>query len=147
MYLENLSCRIKTGCSDHPPWPEAICSKCQPSAVTLNRQSYRHVDNIMFENAQLVERFINYWRVTGHQRVAFLYGRYQTYLDVPLGIKATVAAIYEPPQEGSKDHVRLLPDPKKELVDEVGDMSFFLKIYNIIMFLKISEFSKNFNNI
>lgn len=73
----------------------------------------------MFENPNLVERFLNYWRVTGHQRLGFLYGRYETHLDVPLGIKATVTAVYEPPQEGSRDHVKLLPDPKKELIDEV----------------------------
>jgi nuclear protein localization family protein 4 len=59
---------------------------------------YRHVDNVMFENAHLVERFLNYWRSTGHQRIGFLYGRYEIHADVPLGIRATVAAIYEPPQ-------------------------------------------------
>lgn len=52
----------------------------------------------MFENAHLVERFLNYWRSTGHQRIGFLYGRYEIHADVPLGIRATVAAIYEPPQ-------------------------------------------------
>jgi nuclear protein localization family protein 4 len=61
-------------------------------------QEYRHVDNVMFENAHLVERFLNYWRSTGHQRIGFLYGRYEIHTDVPLGIRATVAAIYEPPQ-------------------------------------------------
>lgn len=52
----------------------------------------------MFENAHLVERFLNYWRSSGLQRVGFLYGKYETHTDVPLGIRATVAAIYEPPQ-------------------------------------------------
>ena len=36
--LEEVNCRIKPGCKGHPPWPRGICSKCQPSAVTLNRQ-------------------------------------------------------------------------------------------------------------
>jgi len=96
--LDDISCRIKTGCKDHPPWPRGICSKCQPNSITLNRQTYRHVDNVMFENASLVERFLNYWRSTGHQRIGYLYGRYEVHTDVPLGIRAVVAAIYEPPQ-------------------------------------------------
>jgi nuclear protein localization protein 4 homolog len=52
----------------------------------------------MFENSELVERFLNYWRITGHQRIGFLYGRYEMHPDIPLGIRAVVAAIYEPPQ-------------------------------------------------
>jgi hypothetical protein len=66
--------------------------------LCLISQVYRHVDNVMFENAHLVERFLNYWRSTGHQRIGFLYGKYEIHADVPLGIRATVAAIYEPPQ-------------------------------------------------
>ena len=61
-------------------------------------QPYRHVDNIMFENGNMVNRFLEYWRMYGHQRIGFLYGRYDVYDGVPLGIRATVAAIYEPPQ-------------------------------------------------
>ncbi|GIY88695.1 nuclear protein localization protein 4 homolog [Caerostris extrusa] len=96
--LENISCKIKDGCKEHLPWPQGICTKCQPSALTLNRQPYRHVDNVVFENPFLVERFLNYWRCTGHQRIGILYGFYEPHKDVPLGIKATVTAIYEPPQ-------------------------------------------------
>ncbi|PSN33783.1 Nuclear protein localization protein 4, partial [Blattella germanica] len=118
--LEDISCRIKTGCKDHPPWPKGICSKCQPNAITLNRQVYRHVDNVMFENAHLVERFLNYWRSTGHQRIGFLYGKYENHTDVPLGIRARVAAIYEPPQESTRDSITLLPDDKETLVQELA---------------------------
>lgn len=120
VYLEDMSCRIKPGCKDHPPWPKGICSKCQPNAVTLNRQVYRHVDNAMFENAQLVERFLDYWRTTGHQRLGFLYGRYEVHTDVPLGIRATVAAIYEPPQESTRDRITLLRDEREELVEYIA---------------------------
>ena len=61
-------------------------------------QKYRHVDYIQLENRFMVERFLNYWRNTGSQRLGFLYGKYQSHKDVPLGIKAVVSAIYEPPQ-------------------------------------------------
>uniref|UniRef100_A0A9J7XWH4 NPL4 homolog, ubiquitin recognition factor n=1 Tax=Cyprinus carpio carpio TaxID=630221 RepID=A0A9J7XWH4_CYPCA len=96
--LENISCKIKSGCEGHPPWPEGICTKCQPSAITLNRQKYRHVDNIMFENHTIADRFLDFWRKTGNQRMGYLYGRYTEHKDIPLGIRAEVAAIYEPPQ-------------------------------------------------
>ncbi|KAL3274283.1 hypothetical protein HHI36_015688 [Cryptolaemus montrouzieri] len=119
--LEDISCRVKNGCKDHPPWPKGICSKCQPSAITLNRQVYRHVDNVAFENTNLLERFLNYWRTTGHQRVGILYGTYEIHADVPLGIRANVVAIYEPPQESSRDSIRLLPDDREELVDQMAE--------------------------
>lgn len=114
-------CSIKSGCRDHPPWPKGICSKCQPSAITLNRQTYRHVDNVMFENGAIVERFLNYWRRTGNQRMGFLYGRYEVNNDVPLGIRAQVAAIYEPPQESNRNSIKLLPDERADEVDKIAD--------------------------
>ena len=52
----------------------------------------------MFENPTVADRLLNYWRRTGNQRIGIMYGRYEPHKDVPLGIKATVAAIYEPPQ-------------------------------------------------
>lgn len=113
-------CSVKSGCRDHPPWPKGICSKCQPSAITLNRQTYRHVDNVMFENTALVERFLNYWRSTGHQRMGFLYGSYEVNNDVPLGIRARVAAIYEPPQESTKNSIKMLDDEHATEVDELA---------------------------
>ena len=106
-FLENISCRIKPGCKGHLPWPEGICTKCQPSALTLNPQTYRHVDNVTFENVKIVDDFINYWRITGKQRVGFLYGFYEEHQDVPLGIRAHVVAIYEPPQVGTRDSVKI----------------------------------------
>nr|SVE74169.1 EOG090X05T8 [Daphnia barbata] len=118
--LDNISCRIKPGCTGHPPWPKGVCSKCQPKAITLNSQPYRHIDNVVFENPNLVEQFLHFWRGTGRQRLGFLYGRYDTHLDVPLGIKGIVAAIYEPPQESTRDSVRLLPDSRQPLVDRLA---------------------------
>ncbi|XP_023328940.1 nuclear protein localization protein 4 homolog isoform X2 [Eurytemora carolleeae] len=119
--LRNLSCKVEhTSRCSHQPYPQGICSKCQPSAVTLNRQPWRHVDSIMFENPKIVDRFLQFWRESGAQRAGWLYGRYEVYPEVPLGIKAVVSAIYEPPQESSKDHIRILTDPRQELVDELA---------------------------
>lgn len=53
-------------------------------------QVYRHVDNVTFENTNLVERFLNYWRTTGHQRIGLLYGNYEIHTDVPLGINILI---------------------------------------------------------
>ena len=55
--LENISCKIKSGAEGPVGWPDGICTKCQPSAITLNRQKYRHVDNIMFENHTVADRW------------------------------------------------------------------------------------------
>ena len=118
--LEDINLKIKPGCTTHPPWPESICSACQPPALTLNRQSYRHVDNIEFENPQIVDSFLTFWRATGSQRIGFLYGRYERYTQIPLGIKAVVVAIYEPPQESTRDTVRLISDDNEARVEEIA---------------------------
>ncbi|KAF6095873.1 NPL4-like protein, ubiquitin recognition factor [Phyllostomus discolor] len=118
--LENISCKIKSGCEGHLPWPNGICTKCQPSAITLNRQKYRHVDNIMFENHTVADRFLDFWRKTGNQHFGYLYGRYTEHKDIPLGIRAEVAAIYEPPQVGTQNSLELLEDPRAEVVDEIA---------------------------
>ncbi|KAF7489280.1 Nuclear protein localization protein 4 -like protein [Sarcoptes scabiei] len=111
--LKNESCKIKPGCKSHAAWPKGICTKCQPSAITLNQQTYRHVDNITFENTQIVDNFLNYWRITGNQRIGFLYGYYEQHKDLPLGIRAVVVSIYEPPQESTRDSIKLHFDQLK----------------------------------
>ncbi|CAF3342319.1 unnamed protein product [Rotaria socialis] len=75
----------------------------------------------MFENGNMVNRFLEYWRSSGHQRFGFLYGRYEVYDGVPLGVRAVITAIYEPLQETSKDSVQLIfPDPHEAIVDELA---------------------------
>ena len=120
--LRNISCKVRPtpGCSAACQEGKALCSKCQPSAVTLNRQPWRHVDGIMFENPNIVDRFLQFWRESGNQRGGWLYGRYEMYPEVPLGIKAVVCAIYEPPQESSRDHLKILPDPKEDIIEEIA---------------------------
>ena len=120
--LDEMNLTIKPGCTTHAPWPEGICSACQPPAITMNRQTYRHVDYITFENGDIVDNFLNFWRVTSHQRAGLLYGRYETFSGVPLGIQAVVTAIYEPAQQGTRDAIKLLPDEDGKLakVDRIA---------------------------
>ncbi len=68
------------------------------------------VDHVEFETAAIVDQFISFWRQTGLQRFGWLYGRYERYDVVPLGIKAVVSAIYEPPQANAVDGVELQQD-------------------------------------
>ncbi len=66
------------------------------------------MDSVVFENPGIVNEFLSFWRNTGNQRLGFLLGRYEVMEEVPLGIKAVVAAVYEPPQESTRDGIKLI---------------------------------------
>ncbi|EEB98472.1 hypothetical protein MPER_02010 [Moniliophthora perniciosa FA553] len=65
------------------------------------------VDHLKVASMEIVDRFLNAWRRTGMQRFGWLIGRYEPYDKVPMGIKAVVEAIHEPPQEGELDGLTL----------------------------------------
>lgn len=121
--LTSLSYKVKVPCPSggHPSWPASICTSCQPSAITLQSQPFRMVDHLEIASMDIVDRFLQAWRKTGLQRFGWLIGRYEAYDKVPMGVKAVVEAIHEPPQQGELDGLTLgLPWEDEARIRELG---------------------------
>ncbi|MEQ2187225.1 Nuclear protein localization protein 4 [Goodea atripinnis] len=104
------------------PFDEDYLNHLDPPVKHMSFHAYlrKLTDNIMFENHTIADRFLDFWRKTGSQRMGYLYGRYTEHTDIPLGIRAEVAAIYEPPQSATQNSLELLEDPKAAAVDEIA---------------------------
>lgn len=119
--LEEPNYNIDLNCAaGHAPYPKGICLKCQPPVITLQQQQFRMVDHVEFADHTILNRFIDAWRQTGVQRYGVLYGRYEAFEKAPLGIKAVVEAIYEPPQANELDGITILDWENENDVDELA---------------------------
>ena len=120
--LDPIDYSIDLTCNQgHKPYPNGICSKCQPSPITLQLQKFRMVDHLEFADSFILNDFINVWRISGVQRFGYLYGKYAKSDKTPLGIKAIVEMIIEPPQHDELDGITLLDWNKEEEEEKLVD--------------------------
>jgi len=97
-----------------------------PPSLTLQRQVYRHVDILIFQNIPEMQEFCRYWRFDLHQaeqRCGWIYGYYLEDAGYEGGgIRAVMEGIYEPPQTNGPNGPTPLPDDKfLEDVDKMAE--------------------------
>jgi nuclear protein localization family protein 4 len=84
------------------------------------------VDLVEFEHSLIIDKFIHAWRFSGNQRLGFLLGKYVPTSQVPLGIKALVQTIYEPPQENGSDFIQLLDSDNSSALELAAKLGMCL---------------------
>lgn len=87
-------------------------------------QPYRHCDSVSIDPS-LIRGFYTAWMKSGSvfQRAAILFGRYAPEPEStnnPGAVRASVYALYEPPQENAKDFVRFLKDPAEKQIHSLA---------------------------
>lgn len=109
---EEINYKIKQGCTRHPPYPNGLCSACEPPPATLKRQKYRHVDYVEFLHVDAFNKFLLPWSNTGRvcQRMGIMIGKFEDDPNYQDGKKAVVQEIYEPNQDFSNGKITLLDD-------------------------------------
>lgn len=99
------------------------CANSLPPTITLKHQCYRAVDHVEFQNAKEMSGFVGYWRGDlgcQLQRCAWLIGYYREDSHYPLGVRAVVEALYEPPQECIDQQPIMLEDSNFDNVRAVA---------------------------
>ena len=132
VYLEDPTWRVDNA--------NQITARQAAFSVVLERQPYRHVDHIEFEDPKMLDNFIGAWRATGKQRCGYLLGKYiREPSGIPLGIAALVSAIYEPPQRCTADDVVLLKDNNEAAVDEIAASMGLVRVGFVWTALRVDQ--------
>ncbi|QLQ81522.1 hypothetical protein HG537_0F02830 [Torulaspora globosa] len=139
--LSQCNFKIDKKCRNgHEPWPRGICSKCQPSAITLQQQEFRMVDHVEFQRSDIINEFIQAWRETGTQRFGYMYGTYQEYDATPLGTKAVVEGIFEPAQHDEQDGLTLDVDQVSQEMQKIDSLAEQMGLQRIgLIFTDLSD--------
>ncbi|CAK9685432.1 unnamed protein product [Candida parapsilosis] len=64
-------------------------------------------DHLEYANHSILNDFVNAWQISKVQRFGYSYGRYEKFEKVPMGIKAVVEAVVEPPQSDEIEGITL----------------------------------------